>query len=51
MHRRRPEDVIQRSLFAYIRARGVAGLVAIHVPMGGYRRPVEAKILQGLGLR
>jgi hypothetical protein len=38
-----------RSLFQHIRVRGVAGLVAIHVPMGGYRRPVEAKILQGLG--
>jgi hypothetical protein len=47
--RARPEDQIQRALFQHIRIRGVAGLVAIHVPMGGFRRPVEAKILQGLG--
>jgi hypothetical protein len=45
----RIEDQIQRSLFQHIRVRGVAGLVVIHVPLGGYRRPVEAKILQGLG--
>ena len=48
--RRRPEDAIQRAVFQHIKARGVAGLVAIHVPLGGYRKPVEAKILQGLGV-
>ena len=50
MHRRRPEDAIQRALFAHIKARGAKGLVAIHVPNGGFRRPVEAKILAGLGV-
>ena len=50
MRRRRPEDVIQRAVFQHIRARGVAGLVAIHVPNGGYRRPVEAAIMKGLGV-
>jgi hypothetical protein len=50
MHRSRPEDAIQRAVFQHIRARGVPGLVAIHVPNGGYRRPVEAKILAGLGV-
>ena len=50
MRRGRPEDVIQRAVFQHIRARGVPGLVAIHVPNGGYRRPVEAKILCGLGV-
>jgi hypothetical protein len=46
----RPEDQIQRAVFQHIRARGVAGLVAIHVPNGGYRRPVEAAIMKGLGV-
>jgi hypothetical protein len=50
MPRRRHEDAIQRSLFAHIRARGVKGLVAVHYPAGGYRKPVEAKIMQGLGV-
>jgi hypothetical protein len=46
---RRPEDQIQRALFQHIRMRGVPGLVAIHVPMGGFRKPVEAAIMKGLG--
>jgi hypothetical protein len=50
MRRRRPEDAIQRAVFAHIRTRGVQGLVAIHPANGGYRRPVEAKILRGLGV-
>jgi hypothetical protein len=50
MRRRQPEQQIQRALFQHIRARGVDGLVAIHVPNGGYRRPVEARIMQGLGV-
>jgi hypothetical protein len=50
MTRRRPEDSIQRAVFAHIRARGVKGLVAVHVPNGGFRKPVEAKILKGLGV-
>jgi hypothetical protein len=37
-------------VFQRIRARGVAGLVAIHVPNGGFRRLTEAKILSGLGV-
>jgi hypothetical protein len=48
--RSRPEDLIQRSVFQHIRARGVPGLVAIHPANGGYRKPVEAKILAGLGV-
>jgi hypothetical protein len=50
MYRRRPEDTIERALFAHIEARGAKGLVAIHVPNGGFRRPAEAKILAGLGV-
>ena len=48
MHR--PEQNIQRAVFAHIRARGVPGLFAFHPANGGYRRPHEAAILQGLGL-
>jgi len=50
MRRSRPEDQIQRAVFAHIRARGVPGLVAVHVPNGGYRKPVEARIMKGLGV-
>jgi hypothetical protein len=45
--RQQPETLIQRAVF--IRARGVRGLVAIHPPLAGYRRPIEAKILHGIG--
>src|SRR5262245_7966683 len=48
--RRSPEATIQRAVFAHLRARGARGLVAFHVPNGGYRRPTEAAILQGLGV-
>src|SRR6516162_5797775 len=50
MRRRQPEQTIQRALFQHIRVRGVDGLVAIHVPNGGLRSRVEAKILVGLGV-
>ena len=50
MPRRRPEDSIQRAVFQHIKLRGVKGLVAVHVPNGGFRKPVEAKILRGLGV-
>jgi len=43
------EQQIQRALFTHIRSRGVPGLVAFHVPMGGYRRPTEAAIFKGMG--
>ena len=50
MPRPRPEQAIQKALFEHLRMRGVPGLVAIHVPNGGFRKPVEAKILKGLGV-
>lgn len=50
MKRHRPEDAIQRAVFQHIHARGVRGLVAIHVPNGGARRPAEARIMKGLGV-
>jgi len=52
MSRRRfPESAIQRAGFEHIRIRGVPGLFAFHPANGGYRRPVEAKILKSLGVR
>ena len=48
--RQRPEAAIQRAVFQHPRARGARGLVAFHVPNGGYRRPAEAAILRGLGV-
>lgn len=46
----RPEDEIQRAVFAHIRARGTPGVFAFHVPNGGYRKPREGAILKGLGV-
>jgi hypothetical protein len=48
--RHRPEQAIQRAVFQHLRARGAPGMFAFAVPNGGYRRPIEAKILQGLGV-
>lgn len=48
---RRPEDAIQRAVFQHIRARGVPGLVAWHTPNGGKRKPIEAAIFKGMGVR
>ena len=50
MTRRSPEAQIQRSIFQHLRVRGTPGMFAFHVPNGGYRRPVEAAILKGLGV-
>lgn len=44
------ENQLQRAVADHIRSRGVAGLVAFHVPNGGYRRPTEAAILKGMGV-
>jgi len=49
-HRRRPEAAIQRAVFQHLRARAAPGVFAFHVPNGGYRKPVEAAILKGLGV-
>jgi hypothetical protein len=48
--RRCSEQSIQAAVFQHFRARAAAGVFAFHVPNGGYRRPIEAKILQGLGV-
>lgn len=49
--RSRPEDEIQRAVVQHLRQRGAPGLVFIHVPNGGRRKPVEAAIFKGLGVR
>ena len=46
-----PEQTIQRAVVAHLKTRGAPGLVWTHVPLGGYRKPVEAAILKGLGTR
>lgn len=48
--RRRPEQQIQRAVFAHLRARGVPGVFAFHPANGGYRKRTEAAILKGLGV-
>ena len=50
-HRRNPEQAIQKAVVQHLRARGAPGLEFIHVPNGGKRRPVEAAIFKGLGVR
>jgi VRR-NUC domain len=49
-HRRRPEAAIQRAVFQHLRVRGAPGVFAFHPANGGYRKPVEAAILKGLGV-
>jgi hypothetical protein len=45
-----PEAAIQRAVFDHLRARAAPGVFAFHCPNGGYRRPVEAAIMKGLGV-
>jgi hypothetical protein len=48
---RRAEQTIQAAVFEHFAARGAPGVYAFHVPNGGWRSRVEAKILKGLGVR
>jgi len=50
MARARPEQMIQRAVFEHLRTRAAPGVFAFHVPNGGYRKPVEAAIMKGLGI-
>lgn len=45
------EDAIQRSIFQHLRTRGAPDVFAFHPANGGYRRPIEASILKGLGVK
>jgi hypothetical protein len=47
----RAEQQIHRTIVEHLRLRGVPGLVYLHPANGGYRKPTEAAILQGLGVR
>lgn len=49
--RANPEQQIQRAVVQHLRARGAPGLVFTHVPNGGYRKPIEAAIFKGIGVR
>jgi VRR-NUC domain len=51
MPSRCPEDTIQRAVFEHLALRGAAGVFAFHPANGGYRHPVEAAHLKGLGVR
>jgi VRR-NUC domain len=46
-----PEAAIQRAVFQHLRTRPAPGLFCFHVPNGGFRKPVEAAILKGMGVR
>ena len=45
------EQDIQRAVFQHIAQRGVPNLFAFHPANGGFRRPMEARILKGQGVR
>lgn len=44
------ENQIQRTIFQHLRQRGAPGVFAFHPANGGFRRPIEAKILKGCGV-
>jgi hypothetical protein len=45
------EQAVQRAVCHHLRQRGARGLLWFHVPNGGQRKPVEAAIFSGLGVR
>lgn len=49
--RLQPEAAIQRAIFEHLRLRAMPGVVYWHTPNGGYRRPVEAALLQAMGVQ
>jgi hypothetical protein len=49
-HRARPEAAIQRAVFQHLRARAAPGVFAFHPANGGFRKPIEAAIMKGLGV-
>jgi hypothetical protein len=46
-----PEAQIQRAVFQHLRLRAVPRLFAFHPANGGDRKPNEAAVLKGLGIR
>ncbi len=49
--RSRPEQDIQRAVFEHLAIRGAPGMFAFHPANGGWRSPIEAKILKGMGVK
>jgi hypothetical protein len=49
--RNRPEQALQKALFAHIDARSARGAFVFHPANGGLRSKIEARILKGLGVR
>jgi hypothetical protein len=47
--RKRPEQVLQKQVVAYLRM-ACPDAITVHIPNGGYRSNIEAAILQGLGV-
>jgi hypothetical protein len=47
--RRCSEQQIQRCIFEHLAWLAAPGVFAFHVPLGGFRRPVEAAILKSIG--
>jgi hypothetical protein len=48
---RRAEQAIQRAVFEHLAWRARPNAFAFHVPNGGWRSPIEAAIMKGLGVR
>jgi hypothetical protein len=44
------ESAIQKAVFQHLSTRSAAHTFAFHVPNGGWRSPIEAAILRGLGV-
>ena len=51
VHRRRPEDSIQRAVCQHLLTRASPRVVWWHTPNGGMRNRIEAAIMKGLGIR
>lgn len=49
MRRRSPEAQIQKAVVEHLAWRARPDVFAFHVPLGGYRKPVEAAILKSIG--
>ena len=46
----RAEQQIQRAIVQHLRQRSAPGVVFLHVPNGGKRKPIEAAIFKSLGV-
>jgi VRR-NUC domain len=48
--RARPEQIIQKAVFAHLRWRGAPNVFTFHPANGGYRTPIEAAIFKAMGV-